>query len=164
MSVYAIVKNCNYTLAPVSCTSSARRQNISKPTLLASNRQTATKGFYSCVQLEYRLAILARVEILLCPVDVCVCACVCVCVSVSLSCNTPLIPPGSDCIRIPYGTKLSHYMSKDSEGTAGNYVSHHASLTCRSPCSLPPPLTSIPAYVSHHASLTCTLPQKLTLF
>lgn len=29
------------------------------------------------------------------------------------------IPPGSDSIRIPYGTKLSLYMSKDAEGTAG---------------------------------------------
>ncbi|XP_062409601.1 GTPase-activating Rap/Ran-GAP domain-like protein 3 isoform X2 [Sardina pilchardus] len=27
-------------------------------------------------------------------------------------------PLGDDCIRIPYGTKLSHYMSKDSEGEA----------------------------------------------
>lgn len=39
--------------------------------------------------------------------------------------------PGPDCIRIPYGTKLSLYMSKDSEGTAGTsvaYISHAASL------------------------------------
>ncbi len=39
--------------------------------------------------------------------------------------------PGPDCIRIPYGTKLSLYMSKDTEGTAGTsvaYISHAASL------------------------------------
>lgn len=69
--------------------------------------------------------------------------CVCVCV-------TLFFIPGSDSIRIPYGTKLSLYMSKDAEGTAGFFrkpssvheTAHNAALltcTCThsvSPCVL----------------------------
>lgn len=47
-------------------------------------------------------------------------------------CNAFFVP-GPDCIRIPYGTKLSLYMSKDSEGTermpAFACVYHNVSLT-----------------------------------
>lgn len=43
--------------------------------------------------------------------------CVPVYVPVFSVCVTLFFIPGSDSIRIPYGTKLSLYMSKDAEGT-----------------------------------------------
>lgn len=43
--------------------------------------------------------------------------CVPVCVAVFSVCVTLFFIPGSDSIRIPYGTKLFLYMSKDAEGT-----------------------------------------------
>lgn len=60
----------------------------------------------------------------------CVSMCVrvpkCVRVCVCLVYVTLFFIPGSDSIRIPYGTKLSLYMSKDAEGTADS---------CRDACS-----------------------------
>lgn len=51
--------------------------------------------------------------------------CVPVCVPVFSVCVTLFFIPGSDSIRIPYGTKLSLYMSKDAEGT--EEFSHNSS-------------------------------------
>lgn len=52
--------------------------------------------------------------------------CVPVCVTVFSVCVTLFFIPGSDSIRIPYGTKLFLYMSKDAEGT--EEFSHNSSL------------------------------------
>lgn len=51
--------------------------------------------------------------------------CVPVCVAVFSVCVTLFFIPGSDSIRIPYGTKLFLYMSKDAEGT--EEFSHNSS-------------------------------------
>lgn len=68
-----------------------------------------------------------------------VCGCVRVllnvCYCVCSVCVTLFFIPGSDSIRIPYGTKLSLYMSKDAEGTLG--FSHNLSSSIKTLITLP---------------------------
>lgn len=69
-----------------------------------------------------------------------------VCYCVCSVCVTLFFIPGSDSIRIPYGTKLSLYMSKDAEGTLG--FSHN--------------LSSVHKNTHNAALLTCTCTQSVS--
>lgn len=76
----------------------------------------------------------------------CVCVHLNVCYCVCSVCVTLFFIPGSDSIRIPYGTKLSLYMSKDAEGTAG--FSHNS--------------PSVHENAHNAAPLTCTCSQSVS--